>query len=250
MGSTVRLILWRLFETETALLTLIITAFGLGLVFNAAPGPVFAETVRRGVRGGFRPAFAVQIGSLTGDALWAILGLAGVGLLLQLGALRGPIGIAGISYLLWLAWDTWRASTRDLDLNFSDGVVHSHKALRSGIVLSLTNPQNIAYWAAIGSALGALGVQNPTPSHYVTFFTGFMLASVVWAVVVAVLVDWVLGKTDVGWARVTYRICAAAFLMLALLSLRELWLSSRSVVAGEAPKATSSNRSIHHLARG
>jgi threonine/homoserine/homoserine lactone efflux protein len=32
-------------------LTLIATAFGLGLLFNAAPGPVFAATVQVGVRG-------------------------------------------------------------------------------------------------------------------------------------------------------------------------------------------------------
>jgi len=223
---------------ETALLTLIITAFGLGLVFNAAPGPVFAETVRRGVRGGFGPAFAVQVGSLTGDALWAIFGLVGVGLLLQLAFLRAPIGIAGIGYLLWLAWDTWRASTFELNWNSNDSGERNHKALRSGIVLSLTNPQNVAYWAALGSALGALGVQNPTTSDYVTFFSGFMLASIVWAFVVAALVDWVLGKTDVRWAQVTYRVCAAAFLILALLSLRELWLSSRHSVAADAPKAS------------
>ena len=60
------------------MLTLFTAAFLLGLVFNAAPGPVFAETVRRSLRGGFRPALAVQIGSLVGDALWAVLGLAGV----------------------------------------------------------------------------------------------------------------------------------------------------------------------------
>ena len=39
------------------------TAFALGLVFNAAPGPVFAATVRYGARGGFRPALLVQLGS-------------------------------------------------------------------------------------------------------------------------------------------------------------------------------------------
>jgi chemosensory pili system protein ChpE len=84
-------------------LTLFLTALGLGLVFNAAPGAVFVETVRQGVRGGFRPAFAVQIGSLVGDTLWAVLGLAGVALLLSLEPLRLPVGIAGMLYLLWLA---------------------------------------------------------------------------------------------------------------------------------------------------
>jgi threonine/homoserine/homoserine lactone efflux protein len=71
------------------MLTILASAFILGLVFNAAPGPVFAETV---------------------------------------------------------------------------------KDLRSGVVLSVTNPQNVAYWAAIGTALGALGVQQPTLSDYSVFF--------------------------------------------------------------------------------
>src|SRR5688572_23664478 len=132
-------------------MTLIFTAFGLGLIFNAAPGPVFAETIRRGVGGGFRQALAVQIGSLTGDALWAVLGLAGVGFLLQLNSLRTPIGIAGMLYLLWLAWESWRASTQEFNMNSTAGSDENTKALRSGMILSLTNPQNIAYWAAMGS---------------------------------------------------------------------------------------------------
>lgn len=66
------------------MIALFISAFLLGLIFNATPGAVFAETVRQGVHGGFRPALAVQVGSLVGDALWAMLGLMGIGLLLQL----------------------------------------------------------------------------------------------------------------------------------------------------------------------
>ena len=72
------------------MLMLFASAFVLGLVFNAAPGAVFAETVRQGVRGGYRPALAVQLGSLVGDASWALLGLAGIGLVKQVDTLRWP----------------------------------------------------------------------------------------------------------------------------------------------------------------
>ena len=209
------------------MLTLTFSAFGLGLVFNAAPGPLFAETVRRGVRGGFRPALAVQLGSLAGDALWAVLGLAGVGLLARMEALRAPIGAAGILYLLWLAWDAWRASTRDFTVDTAADPArtstHHRQALRSGVLLSVTNPQNIAYWAAIGSAVGALGVDDPAFVDYAAFFTGFMLASLVWAFLCAAIVDRVLGGASQRWAQITYRACAVAFLALALASLRELW---------------------------
>lgn len=207
------------------MLALLASAFGLGLIFNAAPGPVFAETVRQGVRGGYAPALAVQIGSLAGDALWALLGLAGVGLLLQLQSLRVPIGIAGAAYLLWLAWDAWRASTREFIVPVIDEKAHSRKAVRSGVLLSLTNPQNVAYWAAIGTALGALGVQEPTASDYTIFFAGFMASSLVWSFFFAALVDRALRRADARWARITYRACAIAFLALALSSLRDLWHS-------------------------
>ena len=207
------------------MLSVFAAAFGLGLVFNAAPGPVFAATLRHGVRGGFRPALAVQLGSLVGDALWAVLGLAGVGLLATLESLRLPIGIAGALYLLWLARDAWAASRLEFTLDGADESGSSDAALNSGMLLSLTNPQNIGYWAALGSALGAVGVHEPRSADYAVFFAGFMLSSVVWAIVFAGIVDWALGRAGSRWARVTYRMCAILFLALALTSLRELWTS-------------------------
>ena len=207
------------------MLSVFAAAFGLGLVFNAAPGPVFAATLRHGVGGGFRPALAVQLGSLVGDALWAVLGLAGVGLLATLESLRLPIGIAGALYLLWLARDAWVASRLEFTLEGVDESESRDAALKSGMLLSLTNPQNIGYWAALGSALGAVGVHEPRSADYAVFFAGFMLSSVVWAIVFAALVDWALGRAGSRWARVTYRMCAILFLALALTSLRELWAS-------------------------
>jgi chemosensory pili system protein ChpE len=203
--------------------TLFAAAFVLGLVFNAAPGAVFAETVRQGVRGGFRPALAVQVGSLVGDGVWAVLGLVGVGVLLQVEALRWPIGLAGVAYLAWLSWDAWRSASQEfhLDAGGTPGAGTS-RALRSGVTLSLTNPHNIAFWAALGSALGAVGVQQPTPADYGIFLAGFMASSVLWCFVCAAIVDRLFRRAGPGWARITYRLCALAFLALALASLRDL----------------------------
>ena len=198
-----------------------VSAFLLGLVFNAAPGAVFAETVKQGARGGFKPALAVQVGSLTGDALWAVLGLTGVGVLLQAESLRMPVGIAGVAYLLWLAWDSWRAAGQHLDTRGSDAA-SNRSALKTGALLSLTNPQNVAYWAAMGSAMGALGVHEPDNTHYAVFFTAFMTASVLWCFVAATLVDRLFRRANTQWATLTYRLCAAALLALAIGSMRDL----------------------------
>jgi chemosensory pili system protein ChpE len=218
-------------------LTLFLTALGLGLVFNAAPGAVFVETVRQGVRGGFRPAFAVQIGSLVGDTLWAVLGLAGVALLLSLEPLRLPVGIAGMLYLLWLARDAWRMARREFSVDGAAPPQHPGHALRAGVLLSVTNPQNIAYFAAIGTAMAAVVAARPTSADYAVFFCGLMLASVAWSFVCAALVDRVFRKASLHWARITYRACALLFLALALSTLRELVRAEPAAARGTAPAA-------------
>ena len=217
-------------------MTLFITAFILGLIFNATPGPVFAETVRQGVRGGFRSALAVQLGSLAGDVVWAVAGLVGVGLLLRLESLRTPISIASVVYLLWLARHAWQASRGEFSVRSTDDDIDHQQAMRSGVLLSLTNAQNVAYWAAIGSALGAMGVKQPTGFDNVVFFAGFMTSSTLWAFVVAAFVDRVFCRLTVHWARLTYRACAIAFLMLALSMLRQLSVSSQRTPATQAPR--------------
>lgn len=200
-----------------------LAAFVMGLVFNAAPGAVFAETVRRGVRGGFRPALDVQVGSLVGDATWALLGLAGVGMLFQIEAVRLPLGLAGVAYLFWLARLAWRDAQAGVSEPTRDGTgLVGGSATRAGVTLSLTNPQNIAFWAALGSALGSLGVADPGPEHYAIFFAGFMAASLIWAFVCAALVVMTLGKASGAWLRLTFRLCAVGFAVLALSSLYDL----------------------------
>ena len=209
------------------MLTLFFAAFGLGLLFNAAPGPVFAETVRHGARGGYRAALAVQLGSLAGDALWAILGLLGVGLLFRAEAIRLPVGIAGALYLLWLACDSWRESNQVFSIDA--GGMSSGRPFRSGVALSITNPQNVAYWAALGSAMSVVGAPTPSAVEYAVFFTGFMASSILWAILCAAGVAWVFRSAGATWMKLTYRLCALAFLALALASLRDLTVSKRDI---------------------
>lgn len=203
------------------MLTLFATAFVLGLVFNAAPGAVFAETIRQGLRGGYRSALAVQLGSLVGDASWAVLGLVAIGLALQWDALRWPVGLAGAAYLVYLSWDSWQAAKQVHEVR-PEGTGDLQTPLRAGVLMSLTNPQNLAYWAAMGGAMGAVGVVQPTVLDYAVFFAGFMVSSLLWCFVCAALVDRVFRRAGAGWARFTYRLCAAVLLVLALGTLRDL----------------------------
>lgn len=205
------------------MLVLFVSAFLLGLVFNAAPGPVFAETVRRGLRGGYAAGLRVQFGSLIGDASWALFGLAGIGLLVQVSALRTPVGIAGAAYLAWLGVGAWRDARHEFAIGEEPTQPATRGAFWSGVLISMTNPQNVAYWAALGSAMGAIGVQAPTVYDYASFFAGFMAASFAWCFACAALVELFRCKASARWARPAYRLCAIAFFALALATLREAW---------------------------
>tara|TARA_X000000368_G_scaffold41427_1_gene29964 strand:- start:638 stop:1249 length:612 start_codon:yes stop_codon:yes gene_type:complete len=192
-----------------------IQAFILGLLFNATPGVVFTETIKRGINGGFFPALYVQIGSLAGDALWAILGLLGIGILLNIDILKYPLSIIGIIYLIYLAYDSFISS----NIKYEKIVVSKsikNNALKSGIFLSITNPQNIAYWAALGSSFGALGIAEPQTSHYFIFFFGFISSSILWCFVCALAVEKIFKYTNSVIKKYIFRICTIVFLYLAV----------------------------------
>ncbi|WP_332777361.1 LysE family translocator [Polaromonas sp.] len=209
------------------MLTLFVSAFVLGIAFNAAPGAVFAETISQGVRGGFRPALAVQLGSLVGDATWAILGLAGIGIALQFDALRWPVGLVGAAYLFWLSWASWKTAKVEYSVDATPER-SAKQALNKGMMLSLTNPQNIAYWAAMGGALGAVGVTHPKTADYAVFFAGFMVSSVAWSFFCAAVVDRLFRRAGKRWVSFTYRLCATVLLALALGTLRDLIYPAQS----------------------
>ena len=192
-----------------------IQAFILGLLFNAAPGVVFTETIKRGINGGFFPALYVQIGSLAGDALWAILGLLGIGILLNIDILKYPLSIIGIIYLIYLAYDSFISS----NIKYEKIVVSNsikNNALKSGVFLSITNPQNIAYWAALGSSFGALGIAEPQTSHYFIFFFRFISSSILWCFVCALAVEKIFKYTNSVIKKYIFRICTIVFLYLAV----------------------------------
>lgn len=197
---------------------------------------LFSETVRRGATGGFKAALAVQIGSLVGDATWAVLGLMGVGLLLQVDALKWPVGLVGAAYLIWLSWDSWKAASIAFSVNENQDE-KARSGLKSGVILSLTNPQNLAYWAALGSALGALGIADPGMQDYATFFSGFMIASVTWAVFCAAAIDRIFKKAGQKWVALTYRLCAVMFMLLAVNTVRELFSHSGPSALHVSPPA-------------
>jgi chemosensory pili system protein ChpE len=167
--------------------SLFISAFLIGIAFCAPPGAITAEAIRRGVRGGFRPALFVEFGSLIGDATWAIIALVGLAMLVQLPFARLGLGLIGAALLLYLAWGALKEAIQGGAPKPRDA--GGRGDFLTGAFMSLGNPWNIVYWAGAGSPLTTL-LTAPRFNTYVIFFIGFMLAAVVWCFFMASLIAW------------------------------------------------------------
>ncbi|WP_431047014.1 LysE family transporter [Streptomyces sp. P1-3] len=198
-------------------------ALWLGLVFNAAPGAVFSESLRRGIRGGFGPAFAVQVGSLVGDAVWAVLGLAGVGALFAVPALRVPLTVAGCVLLAWLGMAGLRDALAHKGPDPVTGpyVKQDRQAMAVGAGMSLANPWNVVYWSGAAGGVGA--VLGPAGAAELgAFFAGFMASSVLWCVISAGLIVVLRRALPPLAVRVLEACCGVSLLAFAILQLYRL----------------------------
>jgi threonine/homoserine/homoserine lactone efflux protein len=177
----------------------------MGIAFAAPPGAVTAETIRRGVRGGFAIAFGVQLGSLIGDATYAILALGGLAALAENYTMQIALGAFGAMFLMYLAWSSFQ-SARLVDLPVvaahpgSQGrwsrdfdSTHQQDAFLSGLTLSLTNPWAIAFWLSLGGGLASLGLTGASGLQNAMFFSSFMLGSALWALILSIIIARVRG---------------------------------------------------------
>ncbi len=168
---------------------LLVSAFLLDLLFDVVPGAVFAESLRPGLRGGFGPALAVQVGSLVGDLAWAVLGLLGAAALFSLPVVQTPLALLGAAFLTWLAWQALRDGIAPVPaFDPEDGRAGRGPALLSGVALSLPNPVNVTYWAGLGGTVAALGAADPSWTDSAVLLAGFMASSVLWCFLCAGLI--------------------------------------------------------------
>lgn len=192
---------------ETSTLSTLGAAFLFGLSFNAAPGPVWAESLRRGLTGGFGPAFAVQIGSLVGDAAWAVLGLLGASLMIDTPLLMSLLSLAGGALLVHMGVQGLRDALRAPVAAPRPIIGQTKGALLAGAGLSLGNPQNIGIWVALVGVLPSLGLPVPTDRDLGWFFAGFMAASVLWCFVCAGIIGLIHRNFSPGTQRAMTGTC-------------------------------------------
>ncbi len=203
---------------------LFFSAFALSLVFAVQPGVIGFEALRRGITGGWSAALHVELGSLVGDGVWAVLALLGASVLFQNRFVTLLLGLFGSGLILRYAWDAWRASRQDLDITLSGEARGNHFV--AGAMLSLSNPQNITAWLGMSGAIIGLGFLDPQPIHLLVFFAGFMIAQVCWCFFFATVVEY--GRRLLN-SRIFRRINLACALFLAYLGCK-LFLQTLNIL--------------------
>ncbi len=93
---------------------LFVSAFVMAISFAIQPGPIGFEALRRGISHGWGAALRVELGSLVGDGVWALIALIGAAILFQNPLATLLLGLFGCGLLLRFAWDAWRASRSDV----------------------------------------------------------------------------------------------------------------------------------------
>jgi chemosensory pili system protein ChpE len=170
------------------MLSLAVSSFILGIAFCAPPGIITAETIRRGLVRGFRPALFVQFGSLVGDTTWSLIALTGLAFLVQNNTVRIILSVLGIILLLKLAGDALNSARINAEIQSAPASERGDFA--TGALLSLGNPFNIVFWTGIGATAFSGISGSPQPSHFVTFFLAFMTVAFLWCFLMAGLVAW------------------------------------------------------------
>lgn len=192
--------------------TLFFSAFAMAIAFAIQPGVIGFEAMRRGIAHGWTAALHVELGSLVGDGVWAVIALGGASILFRNPIVTLLLGLFGCGLLLRFAWDAWRASHSDIKIA-AEGDGRSNHFV-AGAMLSLSNPQNITAWLGMSGTVIGLGFLNPQPIHLVVFFAGFMTAQVCWCFFFATVVAYgrrLITQRTYRWIN---RICAAALAYL------------------------------------
>ena len=192
----------------TFLLTslVIVATPGTGALFTLAAG------LTRGARASVLAAFACTLGTVP-HVVAAVTGLAAV--LHASGVAFQVIKYAGVAYLLYMAWATWR-DTGALGVADASGPASWRGVLYSGITLNLLNPKLTIFFFAFlpqfvpagepGSLLKMLVLSGVFMAMTFVVFTGYGLAA-------AALRDKVLSRPQL--VQRIRRVFAATFAVLA-----------------------------------
>ena len=121
---------------------------GAELVFSLTPGPTVMLISAYGFKSGFRAALAAIAGTQTGNTLWYVICVTGLGAAVTASPLLfQAIKLVGAAYLIWLGtsalWKSWRAAQE------AHGPKLMGKPYIQATLTQMGNPKAILFFGAL-----------------------------------------------------------------------------------------------------
>jgi threonine/homoserine/homoserine lactone efflux protein len=165
------------------LLSLAASAFIVGFSGAMAPGPLTAMTVAESARRGFRAGPLLTLGHAIAEVIIVIALALGLSRLFQHALVSGAIALVGGIVLVWmgagLARSVWLGKLSLARQDPAAAAVPAINDVRTGILVSVSNPYWILWWATVGAAYvvmalayGALGLA--------VLFIGHIMSDLTW----------------------------------------------------------------------
>ena len=156
----------------------VITFFSASLLLGLAPGPDNIFVLTQSALRGKGPGLIIMLGLCTGLIVHTLAVAVGVAIIFKTSVLAfSLLKICGAGYLLYLAWQAFRATAADLEGEGNGGV--SYGALyRRGIIMNITNPKVSIFFLAFLPQFADPGT-GPVAPQIILLGGLFILATIV-----------------------------------------------------------------------
>ena len=158
-----------------------ISGWLMGIAIALPVGPVITELIRRGLRGGFLPAWLVGLGAAASHSILVALTLFGVVTLLDRPVWHIVLGVAGVFVLGYLGVDAVRASAQPGEMDAAPSTGHPFLA---GFGIGIANPITLLWFLTVGGGLIA-GHAGGRAGLAAAFGACFVAGVLCWDTVVA-----------------------------------------------------------------
>jgi L-lysine exporter family protein LysE/ArgO len=168
---------------------------------------------------GFKPGFWLGLGSCIGDLIYAALALAGMAALLQFEPVRWVVWLGGAAILLFLTWKMAREAMFPAtapavavagEADASAPHLSAWRGFLRGVLLAVSSPSAILWFAAVGGALIAkAGATSVTTAP--VFLGGFFLGGLCWTIFICALGSHGRKRAGTGLLRACHVLSALLF---------------------------------------
>jgi len=179
----------------TKLIAIFTTSLFVGFSGALMPGPLLTVVISGSARGGFWEGPTLVLGHAVAEVLIVVGLAAGLSRLLKRNLVAGLVGLLGGAFLLWMGFDIVRGAwggTVSLEQATGAEAGPQLGPILTGIVVSISNPYWVLWWATVGASYVALSLGRG-PLGLGSFYFGHILADLSWYSLVALLIA--RGKT-------------------------------------------------------